>query len=179
MNVFWLHDDPIESARMHCDQHVVKMLVEYAQMMSTAHRIIDGTEIIRRSKTGRRMKYWVHPSQEMETLLYKPTHANHPSNVWLRKSAENYQWLFDVFDELGKIYEATSGRQHATIVKLLTALKEPPNKQYFIGQTPLPKCMPDEYHVDSITESYRNFYRQDKSRFATFKRNGVPDWWDD
>ena len=44
MNVFYLHEDPKICATMHADKHVVKMIVEYGQMMSTAHRVLDGTE---------------------------------------------------------------------------------------------------------------------------------------
>ena len=47
MNIFYLHKDPEISAKMHCDKHVVKMIIEYAQLMSTAHRILDGDESMR------------------------------------------------------------------------------------------------------------------------------------
>lgn len=43
MNVFALDRDPYISASYHCDKHVVKMIVEYAQLLSTAHRVLDGT----------------------------------------------------------------------------------------------------------------------------------------
>ena len=46
MNIFYLHDDPIYCAQMHCDKHVVKMILEYAQLLSTAHHEIDGTPSI-------------------------------------------------------------------------------------------------------------------------------------
>ena len=45
MNLFYLHNDPVKSAEMHCDKHVVKMIIEYAQIMSTAHRMLDGKHI--------------------------------------------------------------------------------------------------------------------------------------
>ena len=44
MNLFYLHNDPVKSAEMHCDKHVVKMIIEYAQMLSTAHRMLDGKQ---------------------------------------------------------------------------------------------------------------------------------------
>jgi len=43
MNVFYLDRNPITAAQMHCDKHVVKMILEYAQLLSTAHRLLDGT----------------------------------------------------------------------------------------------------------------------------------------
>ena len=42
MNIFYLHKDPKICAEQHLDKHVVKMLIEYAQLMSTAHRMLDG-----------------------------------------------------------------------------------------------------------------------------------------
>ena len=42
MNIFYLHKKPEISAQLHCDKHVVKMIIEYAQMLSTAHRMLDG-----------------------------------------------------------------------------------------------------------------------------------------
>lgn len=46
MNIFVLHRHPRTAARDHCDKHVVKMIVEYAQMLSTAHRQHDGVPTI-------------------------------------------------------------------------------------------------------------------------------------
>ena len=39
-----LHENPDENVKLHCDKHVVKMILEYAQMLSTAHRVLDGDE---------------------------------------------------------------------------------------------------------------------------------------
>jgi len=44
MNIFYVHKNPIVAAKMLIDKHVVKMIVESAQMLSTAHRLLDGTE---------------------------------------------------------------------------------------------------------------------------------------
>ena len=42
MNIFYLHEDPIQNIKWHVDKHVVKMATEYAQLLSTAHRFLDG-----------------------------------------------------------------------------------------------------------------------------------------
>ena len=55
MNIFYLHKDTKTCAEMHLDKHVVKMLIEYAQLMSTAHRVLDGVKYIGKSKTGRKV----------------------------------------------------------------------------------------------------------------------------
>ena len=69
MNIFYLHKDPEISAKMHCDKHVVKMIIEYAQLMSTAHRILDGDEYEGRTKIGRRIRRWKHPNKNIENTL--------------------------------------------------------------------------------------------------------------
>ena len=50
MNVFYLDKNTWEWAKMHCDKHIVKMIIEYAQLMSTAHRMLDGEEYIGKVK---------------------------------------------------------------------------------------------------------------------------------
>ena len=85
MNIFYLHKDPEISAKMHCDKHVVKMIIEYAQLMSTAHRILDGEEYEGRTKIGRRIRRWKHPNKNIENTIYKASHINHPSAVWARE----------------------------------------------------------------------------------------------
>ena len=92
MNIFYLHKDPEISAKMHCDKHVVKMIIEYAQLMSTAHRILDGDEYEGRTKIGRRIRRWKHPNKNIENTIYKASHINHPSAVWARESVANYIW---------------------------------------------------------------------------------------
>lgn len=41
MNIFYLERDPKIAAEFHCDKHVVKMIVESAQMLSSAHWMTD------------------------------------------------------------------------------------------------------------------------------------------
>ena len=58
MNIFYLDNDVAKCAEMHCDKHVVKMISEYAQLMSTAHRMLDGEEYIDKTANGRKIKRW-------------------------------------------------------------------------------------------------------------------------
>lgn len=83
MNVFYLSENPKECAEQHCDKHVVKMIIEYAQLMSTAHRILDGTEYEDRTANSRRIRRWRMGGNYKEALLYKASHINHPSAIWL------------------------------------------------------------------------------------------------
>ena len=81
MNIFYLHNDPKICAEQHCDKHVVKMILEYAQLLSTAHRVLDGTMYYEPSRrTGRMVKRYYLKDQRKD--LYQATHMNHPSAVW-------------------------------------------------------------------------------------------------
>ena len=55
MNIFVLNKDPVLAAQEQCDKHVVKMIVESAQMLSTAHRMLDGQVYRKPSKSGKTM----------------------------------------------------------------------------------------------------------------------------
>ena len=58
MNIFHLDNDPIKAAQMMCDKHIVKMIVEYAQLMSTAHRVLDGEEYLDKTANNRNIRRW-------------------------------------------------------------------------------------------------------------------------
>ena len=92
MNIFYLDHDVTKCAEMHNDKHVVKMILEYAQLLSTAHRVLDGTICDGFSDSGRRKKTYT-LSDSRNDILYSATHINHPSAVWVRQSDTNYKWL--------------------------------------------------------------------------------------
>ena len=79
MNIFYLDEDPTKCAELHCDKHVCKMIIEYAQLLSTAHRVLDGKPYVSQTLGGRRIQRWEHPNYVMENVLYKASHVNHPS----------------------------------------------------------------------------------------------------
>ena len=97
MNIFYLHEDPIQNAKWHIDKHIVKMPIEYAQLMSTAHRMLDGEMYLGKTSNNRKIKRW-RLDDEREDVLYKASHVNHPSAVWVRQSVENYMKMFKVKD---------------------------------------------------------------------------------
>ena len=180
MNVFYLHDDPKECAQMHCDAHASKMCVEYAQLMSTAHRVIDGNLWYGRTTNGRKIARYFHPDAELQTVLYLASHINHPSNIWVRQCADNYNWLYSMWAELCKEYRHRYGRTHESYRKLEYHLCIPPMNiadAEFTQPTPAmnsyPHCI---IEGDSIT-SYRNFYWEDKRSFAKWSKRAAPYWW--
>ena len=115
MNVFYLDRDPVTAAKMHCDKHVVKMIIEYAQLMSTAHRVLDGEMYYGLTKNGRKIKRWKLNSN-MEDILYKASHINHPSAIWARQSNNNYNWLYCLFTALCDEYTHRYGKVHERVL---------------------------------------------------------------
>jgi hypothetical protein len=178
MNIFYLDNNPTVCAQYHVDKHCVKMILEYAQLLSTAHRVLDGTECVRLSKTGRKQKAFVLPDLR-ESVLYSATHTNHPSAVWVRKSVHNYTWLHSLLVELCKEYTHRYNKVHKVERDgLMWELAKAPNNIYhdvfFSEPTP---AMPEEYQVagDSI-QSYKNYYLGDKQRMFSWKNRSVPSW---
>ena len=119
MNIFYLDKNPKIAAQMHCDKHVVKMVLEYAQILSTAHRVIDGDEVADREG------------------LYKIAHKNHPSTAWARAGRGNYNWLSDLWGYLGNEYTHRYGKVHKAATKewLFYAPDNIPHRTVFTGLT--------------------------------------------
>lgn len=174
MNIFYLHNDTKKCAEMHVDKHCVKMILEYAQLLSTAHRYLDGTVNIGVSKTGRKQTRYVLPDHR-DDKLYSATHINHPSAVWVRQSLENYQWLYNMFRDLIAEYNYRYGKVHKCSM-LLGELQYPPNNipkdKPFTEPTP---AMPDHYKVvGNAVQSYINYYLGDKTRMFSWKNRKTP-----
>jgi len=177
VNIFYLDHDVTKCAEMHNDKHCVKMILEYAQLLSTAHRVLDGTQSSRLSKTGRKQSWFGLPDNR-ESLLYNATHINHPSAVWCRDSDANYDWLYRLFCALCDEYSYRYGKIHLTDQKLRHVLSHTPKNirvKPFTQPTP---AMPDEVKVpgDSI-KSYRNYYINNKPHLAAWKKRQQPEWY--
>jgi hypothetical protein len=179
MNIFYLDRDVIKCAEMHNDKHCVKMILEYAQLLSTAHRVLDGTLSIGLSETGRKQSRYV-LSDGRESLLYIATHLNHPSAVWVRQSAENYLWLANMLIALCEEYTYRYGKVHKTERDGLAyvLLKNIPHNIRNSGFTQPTPAMPDEVKIvgDSLA-SYRNYYIKNKAHLASWKKRNIPEWY--
>jgi hypothetical protein len=185
MNIFYLDPDPQICAQMHCDKHVVKMIIEYAQLLSTAHRVLDGVpQRLRRETTGRQYTtYRLFDSRD--DMLYSATHINHPSAIWVRENIENYLWLYDMWDCLLNEYTHRYGKIHATARlrdTLVTPPGEIPNGEFFAPTPAMPvdlKVMAENplpgRKYDSL-KSYHKYYIVEKVRFAKWKNRNVPEW---
>lgn len=181
MNIFYLDHDVTKCAEMHNDKHVVKMILEYAQLLSTAHRVLDGIVESGLSKTGRKKTVYCLPDSR-DSILYGATHIHHPSAVWVRDSAFHYIWLHELLEALCKEYTHRYGKVHKVEASgLMNALKEVPNNidrtYVFVGPTP---AMPDDVKIpgDSLA-SYRNYYVKNKTHLAKWKNRPKPEWYHD
>ena len=163
MNIFFLHPDPAIAAEMHCDKHCVKMILETAQMLCTAHRVLDGDKCA--DQKG----------------MYKTAHLNHPSTKWVRGSRLQYEWTYDLFKFLCDEYTSRYDKVHLTDKKFRKILSTPP---FFISVPPCstdmvdpPQCMPDQYKVpDDAVKAYRDYYIGEKAGFAKWAYCSTPTW---
>ena len=138
MNVFFLDLDPISAAHGHCIRHRNKMIVEYAQLLSTAHHVLDDKPI---------------------RGIYKQTHTNHPSAVWVRESKTHYDWVLVCAMELCELYRRQNWVQHKTYDILVNLHTYPKAFQGTdrVPPVPPPQCMPDEFKQDDCVQAYRSY----------------------
>jgi hypothetical protein len=179
MNIFYLHKDTQVCAQQHVDKHVVKMILEYAQLLSTTHRYLDGERIIGKSPTGRKQTQYILQNDGDNRLMYKATHINHPSAIWIRESDANYKWLAQLLEDLCAEYTYRYGKKHKVERSgLMRKLKDKLPKNIPVGEWTEPTpAMPDQYKVQGDhLESYHNYYRGDKPRMFSWKLRETPTW---
>ena len=145
MNIFYLDKDPRVAASYLYNKHVVKMILESAQMLCTAHHCIMG---------------------EDADVPYKSTHKNHPSTVWARRSADNYLWLYQHFTALSKEYTKRYGKDHLSYTKCKNKVNMLPGGLAWSGLTEMPQCMPDKYKDPCSIKAYWNYYIGEKHTVA-------------
>ena len=174
MNVFYLSENPKECAEQHCDKHVVKMIIEYAQLMSTAHRMLDGTEYEDRTANGRRIRRWRMSGNYKEALLYKASHINHPSAIWARLTSGNYLYLYELFCALCDEYTYRYGKVHKTDSLLRDLLCNLPDNMVDAPMTEVPQAMPDDVKTNKPLDAYHKYYREYKSAFAKWTNREIP-----
>lgn len=177
MNIFFLDRDPKVAAQYHCDKHVVKMILESAQLLSTAHRLLDGTMTVEANPSGRKMKRWK-LNDGRDSVLYLASHVNHPSGVWARSNMDHYRWLYDLMYFLINEYKHRYGGKYHKCENVLMALLNAPNNIPVTDWADPPQAMPQDAKVvgDSV-EAYRNYYRLHKRRMANWKIRGTPFWY--
>ena len=145
MNIFYLDRDPVKAAQIQYNKHVVKMVLESAQMLCTAHH------------------HYAELNYPMVEVPYKKAHYNHPSTIWCRQNAKQYMWLYNHMIALGEEYTKRYNKTHLTITKCKEVLKQLPLGIPDSTFTEPPQCMPDGYKVEGDSLSaYWNYYEQEK-----------------
>ncbi len=175
MNFFYLYEKAKDCALAHNNAHCIKMILEYAQMLSTTHRFLD-----QYYKEVDGEYVFVSLPKNMDEKLYATAHLNHPTTIWVRESVQHYNLLYQVFEALCDEYTYRYGKIHASDKKLRELLRNPPSRLLDNGFTEPPQCMPDEYKVegDSI-QAYRNYYQGDKQWSgwrSQYKKREKPTW---
>jgi hypothetical protein len=154
MNIFVLDKDTRKCAVYHNDKHVVKMILEYAQLLCGAH----------------------HMTESKYEIPYKLSHKNHPSAIWTRECIENYIWLCDLGLELCDEYTYRYGKRHKTQDVIEWALLHTPKIKTNNDITPFALAMPDECKIGDAVESYRTYYMVEKRTIANWKNRETPEW---
>ena len=159
MNIFYFYNCPKKSAQAQPDKMLVKMPLETAQMLCTAHRELDGDEYAD------------------EVGLYKRAYWNHPCTIWARERQGNYTWLYKHFIALGDEYKYRYGREHASITKLKIPLLKVPDNIVDKKMTSVAQAMPEEYKDENPITAYRNYCINEK-HYAKWERGrDKPSWW--
>jgi len=148
MNIFYLDKCPVKAAKYQYNKHVVKMILESAQMLCTAHHVLDNRV------------------RDLSDIPYRIAHINHPSTKWTRLDRYNYMWLYDHMMALGDEYTKRYGKKHLSITKCWWPLSRVPHGIPEKGFTQPPQAMPDEYKDKCSIQAYWNYYIGDKHHIA-------------
>ena len=149
----------------YCDVHVRKMITEQAQMLSTAHRVLDGVNgtLLVYSKKDKKfiLKQYDfvlrHLGEEGSTpALYLKTHENHPNNLWIRESIMNYRYAYHLFIAMLDEYEYRFSKKHESS-KLRHDLKQAPRNLKNIKMTPFVWDQSYQY-INDVTEAYKKIF---------------------
>tara|TARA_R110002050_G_scaffold77860_1_gene166172 strand:+ start:596 stop:1090 length:495 start_codon:yes stop_codon:yes gene_type:complete len=155
MNIFYLHHNPVEAAKLQYNKHVVKMILESAQMLCTAHH------------------HYAETNYPMVEVPYKKAHYNHPSTIWARENHHQYQWLYWHMIALGNEYKKRYNKEHLSITKCKECLSFSPYGIRLGEFIQPPQCMPDEYKDKCSIQAYWNYYIADKSAIANPKKETI------
>ncbi len=159
MNIFVLDDQPENAARYHCDKHVVKMVLETAQILCAVWY-----------RHG-----WTFPG------IYRLTHPHHPCTLWAGNSVDNYRWTVELFRALLDQYTHRYKKIHKceAMYEIFDELPEDAEEKMDFGDQGFVFCGPDECVRETVVESYRALYRlKDKTlaRPMVWTRVPKPTW---
>ena len=166
MNIFFLSETPQQAAEYQCDKHIVKMITESAQMISTWYLTSDF-------------------EFEDDTPWYRPTHINHPCVKWLSESTHNVLWLVRHLRALLNEYDRRFHKKDKFANARIILSGVEIGLSYFLldeKMTLPPLCMPEEYRVTpcntmhDVVASYRAYYTGDKAHMFKYTNVEWPSW---
>jgi len=178
MNIFFLSMNPRRCARMHANIHIVKMIVETAQLLCNVHR--------------RQRELCLAPYIGPNKIPYKESASGHRklgSMIWVGESHGNYKWAVQLGLELCAEYNQGRGRaagkttQHRTQRVLEWLQRYEPNFK-IKRRTPVKLkhlAMPDKFKkASSSIEAYRDYYysKRKTMTMAWDPKKRTPDWWE-
>ena len=154
MNIFWLDTDPSKCAKYMCDKHIVKMILETAQLLCSAF------------KTSK-----VIPP-------YRVTHYNHPCAIWARTSKQNFEKLYEYGICLSNEYTYRYERVHKSLAVIEWCYMNIYHVVFEgITETEPPQCMPDEYKHAALVTAYRTYYIHKQTKIKmTWMNRQKPKW---
>lgn len=174
------------------------MILEYAQLLSTAHRLLDGKHVSATvplpNGKQKQIHVWLLRDETAQPILieeidkkpkvkfevdnpvcYMVAHAHHPLAHWAQASSGNYKFLYELFLHLNYEYTHRYGKVHSAMYISDFLSQLPQNISHGVMVDP-PLSMPDEYKVDDAVISYQNLYVGSKARFAKWTNRQPPAW---
>lgn len=154
MNIFYLDKNPKLAAQMLCDKHVVKMVNETVQILSTVRDKLSLPRPV------------------------APTHPHHPSIIWAGESWANYMWLWQYLIAICKEFEHRYHHKHdyEEFIKGLRCL----NFSLFptAKPTPVRLAVPDKFkHIKNPVVAYRKYYKTKPEEWAlNYTNRRIPKW---
>ena len=152
---------------MHCDRHVVKMVLESAQLLSTALHARDAPTAHLLNRQG---------------LCYRPTHQHHPCALWAIHSRGNHGWLGRLALALCREYRYRYNKEHASEKVIRALIAAAPSTAASaalwpgLRRTPFVQAMPAQYRGDDPVAAYRRYYNSEKAPICKWTRRQAPQW---
>lgn len=179
---------------MQLNSHIVKMTIEVAQLLSTAHRVLDGKLEVKVLPDGKKQKLWLLEGETTvlesrlntfsgktvtkhfidKPICYNLSHQNHPCAIWCRETSANYVWLFEHFKATAEEFTYRYGKEHKTWIDCKDFLSKSPLNIKQGSLTPFAQAMAEEFKDKDATIAYQNYYVGAKASFAIWTRRPVP-----
>jgi len=183
MNIFVLHEDPKIAAQMHCERHILKMIIEHTQMMAATYYHTIGIsrkkEILEnQEKVSTLFSGFPRKDENGNDKPYMISHINHPCTVWTRTSLSNFNWLLDCTKALCEEFTYRYKGKHS-VEAIIDWMYTNPPKIEDIGLTPFAQAMPEFYRGKDPIEAYRKYYAFKTSYMKVNWKleERIPTWW--